>query len=151
MSVPEYKDVTRDHGDHVAGTERNTHNASPQIGVVRNDDPALNLTNEHHHSHMHHSATAMKGREDELSYSKGTTDEPSTIPHADAMDNSLHRRHKAEESGNYGTKGVLVQDEEKGTLSHTPSEEDPRNHAFSNFYSRFKVFFHVFLFLLFTG
>ena len=150
MSVPEYRDVTKDNHDHVTGVEQNAHNASPQIGVIRNNDPALDIAREHHHGHLHHSAAAVKGLENEVSYTKGTTDEPSTIPRADAMDNALHRRHKVEESG-YASKMMEVQDEEKGTMSHTPSEEDPRHHGLSNWYSRFRVFVHIFIFMLFTG
>ena len=148
MSIPEYKDVTKNNGDHIEGT---FHNTSAQANVVRNTDPALDISHEHHHGHLHHSAVAIKNREDEVSYSKRTTDEPSTTPRADIMDNSLHHRHKAEEPGSYSAKEIRVQDEEKGAMSAAASDEDPRHHALSNLYSRFRIFVHVFLFMLFTG
>ena len=148
MSSPDYKDVTADSGDHMAHQEASTlkesHNTSYQKNVQSNPDPALEFSHEHQHSHLHHSAHAVHG--EEVSYTKGTTDEPSTIPRADAMDNAMHRRHIGEK-GDYE-----IRDAEKADMSPEPTEEeDPRNHTFSGLYRRFKPFVHLFLFLLFTG
>ena len=146
MSNPkdEYRDVTEDKSEDTAQdtTRTATHNASPQIEVLRNNDPALQFSHEHQHSHLHHSDKAVDDRG--MSYSKGTTDEPSNIPKADMMDDALHRRH-VNEKGNYG-----IQDAEAAETSAS-EEEDPRRHRLSNLYRRFRPFVHLFIFLLFTG
>ena len=139
MSAPDYLDVT-------ANPSVN-HNASPQHGVEPSLDPALEISREHHHAHLHHSERALRGREDDVAYTKGTTFEQSNIPDQDPQDHALHRRHHAEE-----TKGhVHVMDEEKGTSSPVEQEVDPRTHTLSRFYGKFRIMIHVFLWLLFTG
>lgn len=155
MAAPaEYRDVTADPTDHTT----HQHHTSPQPGLEHNPDPALLPTNEHHHAHLHHGAAATKGRENEPVYSKNTTDEPRTIPHQDAMDHVLHRRHKPEEAGvgayGSGKEGVQVQeqDAEKGNgLSPVQSEEDPRNHRLSGWYARWRPAVHALIWLLFTA
>ncbi|OCK85845.1 sodium/nucleoside cotransporter 1 /nucleoside cotransporter 1 [Lepidopterella palustris CBS 459.81] len=132
------------------------HNASPMPGVVPNNDPALDVAHEHHHAHLHHDAFAEKGRHDDIVYSKGTTDEPSVIPNADPLDNALHRRHHPERKGKDIEKdgGLDVEDVEKGSMSPVHGsghDEDPQSHIFSNFYAKYRIFFHIFIGMLFTG
>lgn len=147
MSSPEYRDVTADKDDKMAQDShalKDGHNASHQKHVEANLDPALDISHEHQHQHLHHSSHAVHS--EEVSYTKGTTDEPSTVPRADAMDNAMLRRHIGEK-GSYE-----VQDAEKADMSPEPmEEEDPRHHTFSNLYRRFRPFVHLFIFLLFTG
>lgn len=138
MVVPEYHDVTAD----VA------HNTSTQRHGASNRDLALDLAHEHHHGHLHHDASAEKGREDELVYSKDTTFEKSTIPYQAPQDHDLHRRHQS----NNDPGSVEIIDAEKGAMSSPPlEEEDPQSHKVSGFYSRYRMFFHIFLWLFFTG
>ena len=136
---PDYVDVT---------VTDETHNASPQKHVIANDDPALDKAHEHHHAHLHHDLNAEKGRNDEVVYSKGTTFESSTVPHQDPQDHDIHRRKHAEvAAGGLPAFG----DPEKNGLSPIRSEEDPQTHTFSNLYRRYRLFFHLFIWLLFTG
>ncbi|GAM86019.1 hypothetical protein ANO11243_040290 [Dothideomycetidae sp. 11243] len=132
------------------------HNASSQKGVIPNDDPALNTANEHVHEHLHHGPTSLKHRENELVYSSGTTDEPHIIPHQDKMDNDLHRRHLGTDSDpadvEKGAVGYNVSKNDVGYDEQTPSEEiDPKNHKFARFYKKFRIVFHAFIVMLFTG
>ena len=136
MARAEYLDVTDD----------GSHNASVQHHVEKNNDPALNVANEHTHAHLHHSAKAEEDR-DETEYSKGTTYEKSTIPNQDPHDQDLHRRH----APNSPKAPVDVADTEKGNYSPNRSDEEPRTHKLSNAYSKYRVFFHLFVWLLFTG
>ena len=137
--APDYVDVT---------VTDETHNASPQKHVIANDDLALDKAHEHHHAHLHHDLNAEKGRNDEVVYSKGTTFERSTVPHQDPQDHDIHRRKQAEiAAGGLPAFG----DPEKNDLSPIRSEEDPQTHTFSNFYRRYRLFFHLFIWLLFTG
>ena len=142
-NAEEYRDVTADKDDHMAQeTKTTTHNASAQEHVLRSNDPALELSHEHNHSHLHHSAKAVDDKG--VAYSKGTTDEPSNVPRPDKMDGELHHRHVGEKA-DYG-----VRDTEAGDLSGS-EEEDPRSHRLANLYRKFKPFIHLFIFLLFTG
>jgi hypothetical protein len=121
------------------------HNTSTQHDVELNSDLALHLSREHHHQHIHHSAHAQKGRTDEPFYSKGTTSEISAIPDAGPQDHELHRRHHPEKNG------FAHGDAEQGGNINPIQEEDPQTHAFSGFYVYWRTFFHIFIFLLFTG
>lgn len=139
------------------------HNASKQTGVEINTDPALDVTHEHRHEHLHHDAFAAKGNHDDVVYSKGTTAERSIIPDQDPLDHALHRRHHPEGEGKSNEKGgymVDPVDQEKGAVGHTTAhgsnvnsdgEEDPKTHKLSGFYKHYRIFFHIFLFLFFTG
>ena len=132
------------------------HNASPMPGVVENTDPVLDVAHEHHHAHLHHSAFAEKGRHDDIAYSKGTTAEPSVIPDADPMDNALHRRKHPERGEKDIEKngGFSTGDMDRNSMSPVEGagdEEDPRGHAFSRFYAKYRIFFHMFTAMLFTG
>ncbi|OCL08719.1 sodium/nucleoside cotransporter 1 /nucleoside cotransporter 1 [Glonium stellatum] len=131
------------------------HNASPMRGVVENTDPALDVAHEHHHAHLHHSAFSEKGRHDDITYSKGTTAEPHVIPEADPMDNALHHRKHPErgekdieKTGGFGTDDV---DKDSMSPARGNGEEDPQRHAFARFYTKYKIIFHIFIAMLFTG
>ncbi|OAX80204.1 hypothetical protein ACJ72_05466 [Emergomyces africanus] len=60
--------------------------ASPSEGVsgARNPDPALDPANQHHHAHQHHSASAEKGHQDDVVYTKGI--DSSNIPDVSPLD-----------------------------------------------------------------
>jgi CNT family concentrative nucleoside transporter len=139
------------------------HNSSPMPGVVRNNDPALDIAREHHHEHLHHSAHAEAGHtaHDHVSYTTGTTtNEPGVIPKADPNDDALHRRHQHEQyvASHDIEKAGGLEYEEKGSLSKGRSSSDPdaevvdpKRHRVSNFYKRYRIFFHLFIAALFTG
>lgn len=122
------------------------HNVSAQDQVQRNEDPALDAANEHVHGHLHHSAYAEQGR-DVTEFSKGTTYEESNIPSQDPHHQPVHRRHLP----NGSTVPAAIPDAEKGSFGRGGSEEDPRTHTLSSFYLKYRVFFHIFIWLLFTG
>lgn len=127
-------------------TAEHGHNVSLQHNVEPNSDLALHYSREHQHQHLHHDARAEKGREDEVVYSKGTTFENSTVPDESPQDHELYRRHHAEKNG------TQVDDAEKGNIGPIiEQEEDPKTHTFSTFYARFRIYFHLFIWLFFTG
>ncbi|KAL9596686.1 MAG: hypothetical protein Q9219_005645 [cf. Caloplaca sp. 3 TL-2023] len=124
-----------------------SHNDSAQHQVWKNPDPALDTANEHTHGHLHHTAQAEKGR-DPTQYSKGTTFEASNIPDQDPHDHTVHRRYPASAAAI----PAAIPDTEKGEFSRdSASEEDPRTHTLSNFYLKYRLFFHLSIWLLFTG
>lgn len=127
------------------------HNASAQTGVVPNPDPALDVSREHHHAHLHHSEMATKGREDDVVYSKGTTDEKSIIPDANVMDNSLHKLgHPEKHDHDHDTYDI----KDAENLSRRPSDENSSHKStgrIKRFYAKYKVFFHAYIWLHFTA
>ncbi|KAF2864874.1 sodium/nucleoside cotransporter 1 /nucleoside cotransporter 1 [Massariosphaeria phaeospora] len=134
---------------------KHEHNSSPMPGVVANPDPALDIKREHHHEHVHHGAHAEKGQfaSDNPAYTSGTTMEPSVIPMADPNDDALHRRRLAEHDiektgGVYEENGSFSKDRNS---SNPDGEDDPKRHGFSNFYTKYRLFFHIFIGMFFTG
>lgn len=132
--------------------EKNT----PETGhMVHNLDPALDPAREHHHEHLHHDAHAEKGRHDDPVYTIGTTAEKSDIPDQDPMDHALHRRHHPERGS--GDKSIekdptVAYDHKYDAEKGAPEQEaDPKSHKVSRFYRKYRIFFHLFLLLLFTG
>ncbi len=122
MSIaPDYIDVT-------------DHNPSPQQDVIQNEEPAHQVPNEHHHDHMHHDIHPEKGREDEAIYSYGTN-------------HDLHKRRHAD----MAKEPAAAVDLDQGTMSLSRSEEDPQTNTFSNLYKRYRIFFHLFIWMVFTG
>ena len=142
--APSMVDLTNDLGE--------AHNSSAQHNVVPNDDPALDRIYEHHHAHIHHDANAEKGREDEVVYSKGTTLKSRVIPHQDPQDHESHRKKKVETTDK---SIVSSRDPEKGStsvvLGHIQNEEDPQTHTGSSFYQRYRIYFHVVVWIYFTA
>ncbi|KAL8836690.1 MAG: hypothetical protein Q9170_002822 [Blastenia crenularia] len=129
------------------GDNTHSHNPSAQHHVQENHDPALDTANEHVHGHLHHATHAERDR-DKTMFSTGTTYEDSNIPSQDPHDQTIHRRHPADGV----TIPPTIDDIEKGDLSgDLSSQEDPRTHTLSNFYLRYRIFFHSFVWLLFTG
>lgn len=124
------------------------HNPSMQHNVESNPDLALHISREHEHAHLHHNKASEKGRKESVTYSKDTTYERSSIPDQNPQEHDLHRRHHPEKGG-----GVVEEDPEKGKISPTKmsEEEDPKSHKFSHFYAKYRIFFHLFIWLLFTG
>lgn len=120
------------------------HNSSPQQHVEKNDDPALEGANEHAHGHLHHTAHAKYGR-DSTEFTKGITYGASNIPAQTSHDQNVHRKHPTT------TLNGTIPDAEKGGFGREGSEEDPRTHTLSDFYLKYRVFFHLFIWLIFTG
>jgi CNT family concentrative nucleoside transporter len=132
------------------------HNGSSQMGVVHNNDPALDIAREHEHPHVHHSARAA--HPDNIVYTAGTTDEKSNIPNPSAQDSHLHYRQHADEKhapNDLEKAGGFDYEVEKGTHSSSdPELEGPPNKAWyswSVMYRRYRLPIHIFIGAFFTG
>lgn len=126
------------------------HNASPQTGVDRNPDPALDLAREHRHEHTHHGGLAAAEKEhramhDDIAYSAGTTDKGRDLMDTPPQDYEAHKMAdtKAAEKS--------VSDEESGGVGGVSNVELTRPGLLRRFYRRFRPFFHVFFFLFLTS
>ena len=125
------------------------HNASWQDSVASNPDPALNMSHEHKHSHLHHSAAALRGQEREtVVYSAGVNPDRSILPEDKTHEQHVHQRWRAT------SKDIDVDNAEKGAIVdsiETASSEEKKRGRFASFYARWRIFFHIFIFLFFTG
>ncbi|KAK7720591.1 hypothetical protein SLS57_005370 [Botryosphaeria dothidea] len=126
------------------------HNSSPQVNVVPNADPALDVSREHFHPHLHHDDHAEKGHKDEIAYTHGTTQDPPRIP----VESELHHRTAYPEKNMEKNAAIDIDDAEKGSTSPVTTargEEEKKRGPVGRFYSRFRIFFHLFIWLFFTG
>jgi hypothetical protein len=130
------------------------HNPSRQEGVTENNDLALRYSHEHQHQHLHHGRTSISGRHDDILYAKGTT----LDKHVPTQDFSHHPHSVDAKDQLYGGSSDST-DAEKGGLHATrvsttgtnDGENAGRKYRFSTFYAKYKIFFHLFIWLLFTG
>lgn len=105
-------------------------------------------TSVQHHEALNDDAHAEQGRDDELAYFKGTAAGKSTKPRQDSQHNDLHRRHHPQDY----PKSAGSADAEKGAISSIPLEEDePQSHEGVGFYTKYRIFSHIFIWLFFTG
>lgn len=142
-----YIDITADSGQRVS-LPAHGHNASAQHHVLPNPDLALHYSHEHQHAHLHHSPHAEIGRVDDVAFSEDTTFEKSNVPDQNPADFNTHHHHNPDE------KRIVIQDEdaEKAGFEAYPSqEEEPRTHRVTKLYARYRIFVHLFIWLLFTG
>lgn len=132
------------------------HNPSVQPGVKENEDLTLHYSHEHQHDHMHHGRTSLAGRHDDILYARGTT-EDQHIVHQDHSHTVQHHQKGAHVGVDARDQASSEIDAEKGdvgvaaTKTDTVETEDGRKHRFSRFYRKYKIFFHLFIWLVFTG
>ena len=132
------------------------HNSSPMPGVVRNPDPALDIKQEHHHEHVHHSAHAAHEDSSHAVYTSGTTDEvPSKLLQPSAQDSHVQHRHQGVHAlpADVEKSGGFAEYDDKGTRSSADAEpeEEKKWHSASVLYRRFRLPVHIFIGLFFTG
>lgn len=123
MSSPEVKGLTG-------------HNSSPQEGVAQNPDPALDLANEHHHSHLHHGALTSNTTKhpDEVVYSNASPEKSFDKPH------------------DYAAAEKMVTDEESGKIGRiTADESEERRGPTAYYYRRYRAYVHIFIWAVFTA
>ena len=112
--------------DSLDSAQDNNHNASPQQGVDINDDLALRKDHEFQQPHVHHSANAKRDGEDEVVYSQDTV--------------------VKEKQG-----GFPVDSQDNGSIDQVHLDDNLKTHSVSAFYRRYRLFVHLFIWLVFTG
>lgn len=118
-------------------------------------DPALHPAHEHKHEHLHHGGHAKA--DNDIVYTHGVTDNPSVILDDQKYSNLTLRNQHARDPSK--TDGMTVADYEKGGVSPantstgegTDEPVDPKTHKLSNAYAKYRIFVHIFIFLIFTG
>lgn len=132
------------------------HNPSLQKDVIENPDVTLHYSHEHQHNHMHHGRSSLADRHDDILFAKGTEIDnrhdfivgQDHSHHHHAMKPSVDTKdHIYSESG--------ASDPEKGGLEaariETNDTDDGQKHRFSRFYRKYKIFFHLFIWIVFTA
>lgn len=113
------------------------HNASSQVGVLPNPDPALDFANEHHHEHLHHGGLTQNpvNRPDELIYSTASPNK------------------SMEKEQEYPAHEKSVTDEESGNIAHVHGDEseDGKKHFISYWYRRLRAYIHFVIWAVFTA
>lgn len=119
--------------------------ASIEYNKVQSRDPSLSNSDSHHYRLSHHDANASLGQKEEVTYPKATTYNEKIDPQTKT---DLQQEHQPD-----ALKGPSsdVVDPENAELGHVSSEIDARTHTFSGFYSKHRIFFHLFIWLFFTG
>lgn len=141
------------------GTTANTA-ATSAIPHQQQHDPSLDISNQHHHPHTHHAASATPDEKHSPAYVVGTTLDPSTVPNSS---DSFHRKSQdysrpVEKEGAHN-----ITDVEQGHNKSigTGSVDDHKNHAHDEsgkkkgmvgvYYKKYKFVVHILVWLLFTA
>ena len=119
---------------------------SPQQNVIQDKVPKLQSPNEHHHKNVQHACHVEKGREVEAIYSYGTPFNESTFQHQDLQDHDLHRKRHID----IAKEPTAALDTEQ-VMSSNDHEEQPQTHILLRSYNRYRIFFHLFFWVIFTG
>lgn len=127
--------------------------SAQQRGVLPNPDPALNPANEHRHPHLHHDPSVEKGRTDDVVYASDTKITEHYAAGSTVNDHELHHRGLGDKKVVAKEGSPSIGDAEKGSLGavRTSEEEEPKRGKFSIFYAKYRIFFHIFIWLFFTG
>ena len=123
------------------------HNGSLQKDVDPNPDLALHFSHEHEHGHLHHGhkASVAQDQHDHVVYAIGEPRTNDLLAKPD-QDYSAHKLRDEKEFG--------VHDSEKGAVSPTrlsTEEGDGKKHRVSPFYRKYRIFFHLAIWLFFTA
>lgn len=122
-------------------------NPSPKQNVVKDSHAALQDSTEHHHDHVRYNIQSRKSQENDVTHSYDAILEGTTIHHQDSQDCERHRKRHADMSKGLG----VAVDPEQNNVGLGRFEEDAQSHTFSTFYRKYRVFFHLFIWAVFTG
>lgn len=122
MATAEYNKAIGDH---------KINNTFTQDLIAQNNDPVLDSAHQHHHGHLHHDGPVEEVDEDERAYANGSAIDKSPIPDQITHDHDVHK-----------SEGTHQNDIEVG---------DPQSQKPPGFYPKYRIFFHLFIWLFFTG
>ncbi|KAL8795870.1 MAG: hypothetical protein Q9195_001750 [Heterodermia aff. obscurata] len=127
--------------------DHQSYNGSAQRHLVADGAPALDTSYHHTHNHSHHER-AEQGHDREFVYPEDGTFDKGTIPPQDPHDPDPARRRHADPA----KVAAGLADSEKGpVIAEHFDEENHRTHSLSSYYSRYRIFVHIFIWLVFTG
>ena len=123
-------------------TSNARHNSpSPKPNVVRDNHPTIQDSTEHHHDHVQYNMQSSKSQENDVTHSYDAALEGDTIHHQDSRKRHADIRKEL----------AVAVDPEQNDVGLSRTEEDAQSHTFSSFYKKYRVFFHLFIWAVFTG
>lgn len=99
-------------------------------------------------THIPHDPDLRKDEKGEVQHLQDSVSANSSLPDKDPQESDT--RHRKQTFGSGGGAHPDV-DPEKNIPGLVPFQEENQKHGFSNFYSRYRIFFHLFIWLVFTG
>ena len=122
-------------------------NPSPKQNVVKDGHTALQNSTEHHHDHVQDNIQSRKSQENDVAHSYDAASDGNTVHHRDSQDSERHRKRHADMRKEL----AVAVDPEQNNVGLSRFEEDAQSHTFSTFYKKYRVFFHLFIWAVFTG
>lgn len=122
MATTEHSNVPADH---------KLNSASPHDHIAQINDPVLDPAHQHHHGYLHHDIHVEKDGGGEVVYSNGSTIDKSTIPDQTTYDHAVHKSESIHQT--------------HIEFGDSQSQKSP------GLYTRYRVFFHLFIWFFFTG
>lgn len=121
------------------------HNASIEHNVAESQD---STPDEHNYGHLYPNTPIDRSQKEEIISIKSTTNEKSKRPDEERQEPSLQRKVHPDISKSLPSKVINAENAE---LGHEASEVDLQAHLLSNFYIKYRIFFHLLIWLFFTG
>lgn len=132
------------------------HNPSLQKDVIENPDMTLHYSHEHQHNHMHHGRSSLVDRHDDILFAKGgAIDNRHDFIVDQDHSHHQHAMKPTVDAKDHVYSETSTSDPEKAGLEtariETNDTDDEQKHRFSRFYRKYKLFFHLFVWLVFTA
>lgn len=119
------------------GVSHDPNAAAPLDHVIPSRDPATEVAREQPHS-----------RDDEASNPKSTMSEKTTAPYQESQAQDLHRRNQP---GDRKIEAEMADPEKAGLSLGLSEEPDSQPGTSSSIYAKYRIFFHLGIWLFFTG
>jgi len=136
------------HHDHLPA---HGHNQSSQYGVDANPDIALHYSHEHQHAHLHHGHRTSVAQDERVAYANAEEPRRDLLMQP-SQDYTTHKVRAMD-----GKPEFHAHDSEKGegvvspTRLSSSEEGDGKKHRVSHFYKKYRIFFHLAIWLFFTA
>lgn len=105
----------------------------------QNQEPAATALDEHSHGHLHRDPHVELDQKKEIGEHNSPTNQNSPASYDQAQPDDT-KKHSSRVIGGE------IQD-----LGHVTSDADPKGHSLSSFYVKYRIFFHLIIWLFFTG
>jgi CNT family concentrative nucleoside transporter len=118
---------------------------NPPAAETVHRDPALDIRNQHLHEHIHHGPHVGRTSPDQPAYVRGMSSDDRHVPaqHSRAEVVEFGMNEKAEFPG--------VGDERGSKETGSLASQSNKPGRMGRFYQKYKIFVHLFFFLLVTG
>ena len=116
-------------------------NPSPKPNVLKDNHPTIQVSTEHHHDRVQYNMQSIKSQENDVTHSYDAALEADNIHHQDSRNRHADMRNEL----------AVAVDPEQNNVGLSRFEEDAQSHTLSSFFKKYRVFFHLFIWAVFTG